>query len=153
MYKSRTYDFGKAISVLRSAITSMTGLPVVPTNKKQLPDYPYITYEITDPYRPETFGNTHENEMFQMDIVLNCYAETPQESVMIADDLVTFFFDPNYHQTFRKSGIVVVDARPNGLSSSDFAEMFEIASQSVTVTLRLMRGYIPNFPTIRDTDL
>ncbi|WP_268914030.1 LIC_12616 family protein [Lentilactobacillus sp. SPB1-3] len=153
MYKSRTFDFGKMIGALRGIITSITGLQVVPTTNKNLPPYPYITYTPPDAYKAETWGNTHEEEMFTVNVVLNCYAETPQESVMIADDIVTFLFDPNYHEQLKRSGIVVVSADPEGESSADFAQMFQISTQVVVLKLRLMRGYIADFPNITDTNI
>lgn len=141
------------IAAFRQTITDITNLPTVPPNKQDLPDYPYITYEITQSHTPETWSNSRELELFRMQITLNCYAETPQESVMIADDIETFLFDPNFHHKLQKAGIIVLNADSNGISSSDFSGLFNISTQSVIVTLRLLRNYEADFPRISNSNL
>lgn len=153
-YQSKTFDFGRVIKAIREAVTEMTGLPVVPTNKQKLPDYPYITYDMTQHRVPESWSNTHELELFQTFITLNCYAKTPHEASDIADDVETLLFDPNYHHKLKQeAGIIVMDATDNGASASDFAQLFSIYQQSITVQLRLLRNYVSDFPRITNTDL
>lgn len=118
-----------------------------------MPEYPYITFDYPNGGVPETWNNSRELEIFRFQITLNCYAEKPQESMQIANDIEVLLKDPKYHEQLRKAGIIVVDAVPNSITANDFTSLFSIYVQPVEVTLRLLRSYVSDFPRINSTDL
>ncbi len=112
IYQAKTFDWSGLYGQIRHLIEDITGLDgkhvIMDYTSNELPSYPYVTISSVNK-TAEVANSLHsrEKEIADYLIQITCYSDNGNETLMMADDIATLLFDPQYKSTFHQYGAVL----------------------------------------------
>lgn len=157
IYKAKTFDWSGLYGQIRHLIEDITGLDgkhvIMDYTSNELPSYPYVTISSVNK-TAEVANSLHsrEKEIADYLIQITCYSDNGNETLMMADDIATLLFDPQYKSTFHQYGAVLKECDYTSGSTNDFAGLFNVSARSLSMKLTLYRNYQSKVEKINGLD-
>lgn len=151
-YQAKTFDWKKVLDSITNTLYQITNCDIkYEDSVKNGLKYPYITVSTPQSKNLEAKSlSSRELELFTVNIQINCYAETGNEAIQMADDISTLLRDPVYYEPIKQKGIAIVDVLDNSGGINDFANIFNISMQSLNLKIRLAREYQSSYYQIKE---